>query len=279
MLDLALFRNHRFSTGALTLIALYFAGLGSYFLYTQHLQFVLGYSALKAGVCTLPFAPALVVGSLLTPRLSMRFGAGRVAAFGLGVVVIGLLLRATATSTSPVSLLLVSLALIGFGVGCTVAPSTTAIMGGIRPDQAGVGAAMNDVARQLGASLGVAVLGSVMASGFHRALADGPASSVVDPSTLAASHESIGAALRVAAGLDEPQRSALVQGAREAFVSGANHAELVAAAVAVAGAILAWRWLGERPTREVADAMAAPVAGVPTPVATGATFAEDAGAS
>jgi EmrB/QacA subfamily drug resistance transporter len=68
MLDMGLFKNRGFSIGSLTLMLGYFGGLGTYFLYTQHLQFVLGYSALRAGVYSVPFAVALVTFSLQTAR-------------------------------------------------------------------------------------------------------------------------------------------------------------------------------------------------------------------
>jgi EmrB/QacA subfamily drug resistance transporter len=171
MLDLELFRDRRFSIGALTLVILYFSALGTYFLYTQHLQFVLGYSALRAGVYSVPFAVVLVMVSLQTPRALARFGTGRVAGVGLLALAAGTFLRAFATAGTGYPLLLVSLVIVAVGVGSTIAPSTNSIMSSLSAAQSGVGSAMNDAARQIGAAAGVAVLGSVWASSYRHSLA------------------------------------------------------------------------------------------------------------
>ena len=169
MLDLDLFADRRFSVGALTLTLLYFGALGTYFLYTQHLQFVLGYSALRAGVYSIPFALVLIVFSLQTPGRSSGSAPPGWPASGC---------RCCRWEwrcgrfrpphrISPAAL---SLVVAGVGVGLTVAPSTGAIMSSLSPDQAGVGSAINDAARQVGAATGVAVLGSVWASAYRGAL-------------------------------------------------------------------------------------------------------------
>jgi len=193
MLDLALFRDRRFSMGALTLTLLYFGALGTYFLYTQHLQFVLGYSALRAGVYSVPFAVVLIAFSLQTPRAVARFGTGRVASVGLLVLAASVGVRATAGAHTGFGLLLVSLMLAGAGVGCAIAPSTTAIMSSLPPNQAGVGSAINDAARQVGAAVGVAVLGSVWASSYHRSLSRAGVRARVPAAALTASRSSVGA--------------------------------------------------------------------------------------
>jgi MFS family permease len=248
MLPLGLFRNPRFSVGALTLTLLYFGALGTYFLYTQHLQFVLGDSPLRTAVYSLPFAPALFAASLLTPRLVRRFGTGRVAAFGLVVVAGGAALRATANVHSGVDLQLICLLIFGFGIGCTIAPSTGAIMSSLSVDQAGVGSAINDAARQVGAATGVAVLGSVWASSYHHSLARASVTTRVSPQVLASSQRSIGAALQQATSLPARTHQQLTLAAKTAFVHGVNVANLVAVGVALIAAGLAY-WLLPRPVR------------------------------
>jgi EmrB/QacA subfamily drug resistance transporter len=241
MLNLALFRDRRFSLGALILTLLYFAALGSYFLYTQHLQFVLGYSPLRAGVYTVPFAIALVTVSLQTPRWLARFGTGRVAGAGLATLALGCGLRATASAGTGYGLLLVTIVIAGIGVGATIAPSTASIMSSLSAHQAGVGSAINDAARQVGAAAGVAVLGSVWASAYHHALAAGAAGALrrVPASALAASRASLGSALAAAHALAGPGGPALTASAKAAFVHGSNVANNVGAVIALAGAALA----------------------------------------
>ncbi|MGH2719425.1 MAG: MFS transporter, partial [Actinomycetota bacterium] len=238
MLDLKLFRDRRFSIGAATLTLLYFSALGTYFLYTQHLQFVLGYSPLRAGVYTVPFAVVLVIVSLQTPRALARWGTGKVAGMGMTIAGVAAFVRATANAHTGYPLLLVSLIIVGIGVGCTIAPSTASIMSSLSPHQAGVGSAINDAARQVGAAAGVAVLGSVWSSAYYSYLAKAPLPGV-PASAIAAGRSSVGAAIAAARNLPAASGSNLVETAKAAFVHGSNVANVVAAVVAIGGAVAA----------------------------------------
>jgi hypothetical protein len=188
------------------------------------------------------------VASLLTPRLVRRYGTGRVAAFGLVVVAGGAALRTTASVHSGVDLQLICLLIFGVGIGCTIAPSTGAIMSSLSVAQAGVGSAINDAARQIGAATGVAVLGSVWASSYHRSLARASIASRVSPQVLASSQRSIGAALQQAGTLPGRAHQQLTVAAKTAFVHGVNVANLVAFAVVLVAAGLAL-WLLPHTTR------------------------------
>lgn len=243
MLDLALFRSRGFSVGSLTLTLSYFGALGTYFLYTQHLQFVLGYSALRAGVYSIPFALALVAFSLQTPKLIARHGTARVAGSGLTVLAVGIGIRALATPTTGFPLLLASLVISGIGVGLIIAPSTGAIMSSLPPDQAGVGSAINDASRQIGAAAGVAVLGSVWSSAYRSHLTERAAGGHVPAHALARSQSSIGDVLSAAKALPAQRGDELIAAARAAFVHGANLSNVVGAAVVLLSAGLAFRFL------------------------------------
>src|SRR6266545_4985144 len=169
MLRMELFRNPRFSvaSGAITMV--FFALFGSVFLLTQHLQFVLGYTPLQAGVRILPVA-ALIVAAPLAARLTERVGTKLVVAAGLLVVAGALWLVSTVQLGDGYGLVAASLALLGTGMGLTMAPATESIMGSLPPAKAGVGSAMNDTTRQVGGALGVAVLGSILAAGYGAAI-------------------------------------------------------------------------------------------------------------
>ncbi|MGH9125483.1 MAG: MFS transporter [Acidimicrobiales bacterium] len=250
MIELSLFRDARFSVGAASLTLLYFGALGTYFLYTQHLQFVLGYSPLRAGVYSVPFAAALVIFSLRTPGAVARYGTGRVAGAGLLIVAAGGALRATANGHTGFPLLLVSLVMAGIGVGLAIAPSTASIMSSLPPEHAGVGSAINDAARQVGAAAGVAVLGSVWASSYHSTFVAGAAGggSGVPHQALTSASSSIGSALAFAQTMPAASRSGLVWLAKDAFVHASDVANVVGAVVLVAGAILAVRYLPRQRT-------------------------------
>jgi EmrB/QacA subfamily drug resistance transporter len=262
MLDLALFRNPGFSVGSLTLMLGYFGALGTYFLYTQHLQFVLGYSALRAGVYSIPFAVALVAFSLQTPGLIRRLGTARVAGTGLTVLAVGVAIRAFASAGTGYPLLLVSLVICGIGVGLTVAPSTGAIMSSLPPSHAGVGSAINDAARQIGAATGVAVLGSVWSSAYRSGLTRAAVGADVPQRTLVQSRLSIGSVTQSAHGLPQAVGDDLLSAAKVAFVHGSNVANVAGALVVAVAAVLAFRFMPGRRTvpveADVPGALAGP---------------------
>jgi MFS family permease len=253
MLDLKLFAHPGFSIGSLTLMLGYFGALGTYFLYTQHLQFVLGYSALRAGVYSIPFAVALVAFSLQTPGLIKRVGTAKVAGIGLTILSAGVAIRALSTATTGFPLLLVSLVVCGIGVGLTVAPSTGAIMSSLSPHQAGVGSAINDAARQVGAATGVAVLGSVWSSAYRGALTRSTVGPRVPDQALRQSRTSIGSVVDLRHSLPKDVEANLVRAAKAAFVHGSNVANVVGALVVLVAAGLAFSYLPRGKVRASAD--------------------------
>ncbi len=254
MLDLALFSHPGFSIGSLTLMLAYFGALGTYFLYTQHLQFVLGYSALRAGVYSVPFAVALVAFSLQTPGLIKRLGTAKVAGIGCTILSAGVALRAFSTATTGFPLLLASLVVCGIGVGLTVAPSTGSIMSSLPPDQAGVGSAINDAARQVGAATGVAVLGSVWSTAYRGALTRSSVGPRVPDHALSESRSSIGSVVDLAHTLPRDVGNELLSAAKAAFVHGSNVANVVGALVVLVAAVLAFRYLPKATTLTERDA-------------------------
>src|SRR5215218_2945813 len=221
MLPLAFFRDPRFSAASGAIAMAFFALFGSVFLLTQHLQFVLGYTPLQAGVRILPVAALLVAAPLalwLLSTVQVGDGYGLVAA---------------------------TLALLGIGMGLTVAPATESIMGSLPLAKAGVGSAMNDTTRQVGGALGVAVLGSILASGYGTAIA--PALRDAPPPIAQTAGDSIGAAATIAAQLG-PRGQGLLEAARLAFIQGMGDALQVGAGVAALAALLVLLFLPARAT-------------------------------
>jgi hypothetical protein len=135
--------------------------------------------------------------------------------------------------------------LAGIGLGFTTAPATEAIMGVVPPDKAGVGSAINDATRELGGTLGVAVIGSVYLS-IYRSGLDAPGL-VASPSARAAARSSIGAAFEVARQLGGPA-TGLLDAAKVAFFDGFHTGCLVASGVLIVGAICAAVFLPSKPS-------------------------------
>jgi EmrB/QacA subfamily drug resistance transporter len=234
MLPMEFFRNPRFSAASGAIAMAFFALFGSVFLLTQHLQFVLGYTPLQAGVRVLPVA-ALLVAAPLSARLVERAGTKLVVAAGLLVAAGALWLLSTVQLGDGYGLVAATLALLGIGMGLTVAPATESIMGSLPLARAGVGSAMNDTTRQVGGALGVAVLGSVLAAGYGAAMES--ALRGAPPGIARAAGDSIGAAATIAAWLG-PAGQGLLEAARSAFIQGMGDAVQVGAGVAALAALL-----------------------------------------
>src|SRR5215207_3393750 len=242
MLPTEFFGDPRFSAASGAIAMAFFALFGSVFLLTQHLQFVLGYTPLQAGVRILPVA-ALGVAAPLAARLTERIGTKIVVAAGLLIVAGALWLLSTVQLSDGYGLVAATLALLGTGMGLTMAPATESIMGSLPLARAGVGSAMNDTTRQVGGALGVAVLGSVLAAGYGAAIE--PALRDAPPPLAQAAGDSIGAAATIAAQLG-PQGQGLLEAARSAFLQGMGDALQVGAGVAAFAALLVLLFLPAR---------------------------------
>jgi EmrB/QacA subfamily drug resistance transporter len=257
MLDVRLFRNRRFSAASAAISLAFFALFGMIFFLTQYLQSVLGYTALESGVRVMPVALGLIVGGPLSARLAQRFGAKLVVAAGLGLVSAALALLVATQVDSGYGLIAATLALLGVGIGMAMAPATESVMGALPAAKAGVGSAVNDTTRTTGGALGVAILGSLLSTGYR---ADMEAVTQGLPAgARAAARDSLGGALTVAHQVGGATGARLADAAQAAFVNGMHAAALVAALIAAAGAVVALVALPAR-ERVVRPAIAEPAA-------------------
>lgn len=247
MLDVTVFANARFSAASGAVTVVFFALFGFIFLITQYFQFVRGYDTLSAGVHTVPFAVAAGLLSPLSPRLALRFGTKLVVAAGLATMALGFLIASTLDAgTAYWGPVVVSMVLIAGGLGLSVAPATEAIMGSLPTDKAGIGSAVNDTTREVGGTLGVAVVGSVFASLYGPRLGDALAGLPIPAEALAAAKESVAAAFVVAAQAPPEGRGLIEAAASNAFVDGLSAGSLVAGGAALVGALFALAFLPAR---------------------------------
>ncbi len=241
MLDLALFRNPRFSVAAAGITLVYFAMFGTFFLLAQYLQTVLGYGALKAGLAQVPFAFTIIFIAPRSPKLVERFGANKVVASGLTLICLGqFLLSRLGVDTAYLSML-PRMLLMSSGMALVVSPMTTSIMSSVPRHKAGVGSAMNDTTRELGGALGVAVLGSIVASRYSSRI--DPLLSSFPPAARAAAARSVSAAVGASRSLGESQGAALATAARKGYVSGMSLATMIASSIALLAAVIVYRLL------------------------------------
>jgi len=256
MLPVRIFRNLRFTAASASITAAFFALFGFIFLITQYFQLIRGYSPLEAGVRTLPVAFSIAIASIVAPRIVVRVGTTRVVATGLVLMAAGFLWVSRASASTSYLEIAGQMILLGVGLGCTTAPATESIMGSVSLDKAGVGSAVNDTTRELGGTLGVAIVGSVFSSVYVNALGSGKVFSALPPQAQRATEDSVSAAGQVATRLGATAPKFLTE-VSNAFLSGLSVACMVVAGVALVGAFVAWRFLPARaetePVEDVAD--------------------------
>ena len=261
MLDISLFRNARFSAASGSVTVAFFNIAGFSFLITQYFQLFKNYSPFSAGVHLLPVAICVGLGSVQGPKLAITFGTRAVVATGLFFTTVFFLWVSTVSSSTSYWQIALQMVLVGTGVGLTSAPATASIMSVVPLAKAGAGSAINDTTRLIGATLGVAIIGSVYASLYTSGLTQRLPASL--PSALAsAAHGSVGAAIQVANQADKTGHPVLAvqihQAASAAFFHGFSAGCLVAAGVSAIGVVAALALLPARRSGLTIDDLEAP---------------------
>ena len=191
MLDVSVFRNLRFSAASIAVGFVFFALMGVVYFLTTYLQSVMGYSALDAGIRMIPVALGMIATTKLSVVLTEKLGTKVVVAMGMSTVAGALYLISTCGVDTGYGHVAVALGMLGSGMALAMSPATESIMGSLPKAKAGIGSAMNDVVREVGGTLGVAVLGSVLASGYGGSM-DEPVAGLPSGAAEAAS-DSVGA--------------------------------------------------------------------------------------
>jgi EmrB/QacA subfamily drug resistance transporter len=251
MLDVALFRNARFSAASASIAVAFFALFGFIFLITQYFQFLQGYGPLETGVRLLPVATSVALASIVGTRAAVRHGNKLVVSGGLTLLAIAFAWTSNVSADTAYLEIAGQMVALGLGMGFTSAPATESIMGAVSTAKAGVGSGVNDATRELGGTLGVAVIGSVFASLYADVFERAPG---VPAGALAASRESVGGAFGAADGLaagGAPQAASTVRSLADAgFFDGLQAGCLVAAGVCLVGALFCLTVLPARPRAE-----------------------------
>jgi DHA2 family multidrug resistance protein-like MFS transporter len=236
MLDLTTLRSPQLSAAVIAMTIAFMAMTGSMYLIQQALQLVKGYTPLASALAT--SGPIVTMNFLVMPRapgLTERFGARWMVATGAGLIAVAALVISLTTVSSSYVNLFVGFALMALAFSIFTPASTEAVMTAVPPEKAGGASAINQMTRQLGQALGVALTGSIAASGYRSGfhLPD------VAAGAGAKGGDSITGALEAARNLTGAARTALLDAAHEAFLHGVRLALIVAAVLAVAGAVYA----------------------------------------
>ncbi|WP_020673024.1 MFS transporter [Amycolatopsis nigrescens] len=249
MVPLKLFRDRNFSGGSLSLALVQIGNGGLMLVLTQYLQFVLRYTPTQAGLAFIPMALASLTFNTLGATLGQKIGNRALAAAGLTVMAGGFALLATVSADGGFTMPGIALFVLGAGGGLAMPAAIAALMGAVPGEHAGVGSALNDTIQQMGAALGVAILGSVVTTMFAGAM---PASA---PES---ARHSIGDALGVAAGNRD---AGLAEAAREGFTSAMSTGFLIAACGVLVAAVLAFVVMRDRKPSPETGQVTVPVAG------------------
>jgi hypothetical protein len=215
---------------------------------TQYFQFVRGYDTLESGLRTLPFALGAGVTAPIAARAALKFGTKRIVSLGLLNMSIGLIIIGSQDENAAYfGPIIVSMLFLANGLALVTSPATDAVMGELPREKAGIGSAVNDVSREVGGTLGVAIVGSVFASLYGPRLGELIKDFGMPAEAVELAKESAGAGFAVAQMAPTEEAVAALRGAvSDAFMYGFRTSCFVAAGMALLGSLFATRFLPAR---------------------------------
>lgn len=167
LLDMRLFTDRGFAAGTVSLVLHFLVMFGVFYLLVQYLQLICGYAPLVSALSLTPLIVPIVGVSLAAPRLARQWGLRTMVASGLATIAVGTLLVSALDLDSGYVEVVCALLAFGVGLGLCTAPSTAAVVNATPVERRGIAAAVNDAAPELGAAIGVAIAGSVLAAGYY----------------------------------------------------------------------------------------------------------------
>jgi len=259
LLDIRVFRDMRVTAATSSILIAFFSLFGFTFLVTQYFQFVRGYDPLESGLRTLPFAVGAGITAPIAAQLALRYGPKRIVPIGLLFMGIAQVWAGTLQVESmyfgPV---IGSMMLMACGLSLVTSPSSESVMGSLPREMAGVGSAINDTSREIGGTLGVAIIGSIFATSYGPKIVDLLSPFALPQAAVSAAEESVGAAFAVSEQVGDPTlASAIRDVASTSFLDGFQVACTTVGVVAILGSLLAYRFLPARAPRTATTEVAA----------------------
>jgi DHA2 family multidrug resistance protein-like MFS transporter len=229
-IDLRLFRVPAFSASLATYGLGIFVVFGGFLFIPQFLQLVLGLSPLEAGLWTLPWALAFIVGSNLTPVIVRRFPPAVVMAIGLLMATAGFGILTQLDASSGFGIIVLGSVLFSLGTSPLFTLTNDLIIGSAPPERAGAAAGMSETAAELGGALGIAIFGSIGVAIYRGAIGAAlPAGLPVEAAS--AARDTLGGAVQVGGELPGQIGAALIDAARGAFTQGLHLTAAISAVV------------------------------------------------
>lgn len=218
LLDVRLFGGRSLSSGSVTLLGVFGVQAGISVVIYPYFQSVLGWSGLRSTLGLMPMALLMMVASGLAPRVAARVGSRATMATGIFLGAAALAVMATFVSVDGGYLsVLPGMIAMGLGMGLSMTPSTEAITTSLPRERQGVASALNDVTRELGTALGIALLGAVLTAGYAGAIGSRVAG--LPAGAVASAREGVANAVAAASSAG-PQGRTLIRAAQESFVAG-----------------------------------------------------------
>ena len=242
LIDVGLFTRPAFTWAVLISVMAIFSLSGLVYFFSQYLQLVRGYSTLQAGLTELPTSVSSIAVVAVVAWTVRRLGRGGALGCGLVLAAVGLVVVAVAESHGGIILICVGLLAIGAGIGVAFTVSTGAVLGSVPADRAGAASAISETGLELGAALGIAVLGTVQDVGYRLLLEPlaGDAGSALPESVVGASRQSLATLAGAIDRADAAQAEFFLQ-AQHAFTHAMQATAVVAAAILLFAAVMAWR--------------------------------------
>jgi DHA2 family multidrug resistance protein-like MFS transporter len=236
LVDLRLFSSPAFTWGAVLATLASFGLMGAFFLMPQYFQAVNGTDALDTGLRLLPIVGGLLVGVQANQKLTHRLGAKINVTIGFVMIALGLAIGAGTEVRDGYGFIAIWLSLIGIGLGYSLPTAMDVAMGALSPERSGVGSGLLQAMRQVGGTLGVAVMGTVLNSAYRA----GVDLTGLPPQAADAARDSAAGGVQVSAALGSPH---LLDTVRTSFVDGLGSALWVCVGFSVLAALLALGFL------------------------------------
>lgn len=252
LLDLRLFHNRIFTSALASVTAVFFANFAVSYLLSQYLQFVLGYDTFQVGLRLLPSALGMMIAANGATRVAHWFGLRRTMVTGMAMVGAAQAILATMSASTTYLEIGLAYGLMGFGTGLTVAPASNAIVGTLPADKLGAGSGLRSTVQLLGASFGVAVIGSIVTSRYRSVTGAAFAGPLRDvPARLRPPIVSqVGVAHITAAQLPHSLAKATTAVANHAFAAGIRTGSLVSLVVVVVAMVAAAYYVPKRASHQ-----------------------------
>ncbi|MGI9622550.1 MAG: MFS transporter [Acidimicrobiales bacterium] len=241
MLPLHFFKNRDFTGSVAVIGIMFFAGPAAFFFMTQFFQIVQGRDAFEAGLLILPNAGAIIIASVAATKLIGPLGPRRLVMISVAIMAVATAIFTGIDPSWSATREILVISMFGFGFGLGMPALTDAVMASVPVEDAGVGSAVNDVSRELGSALGVAIIGTFI-SGIYRGNVDDRLSGQVPDDVIETAQEGIGVIAAVAPSLPDDVGATAFDGSSQAFVDAMTSGFWLSAGVLVLGVLVA-AWL------------------------------------